>query len=174
MWTKVLSRPKKVLWPPGVNLTPNQTDMGMQPWWMTCSVVTWLVFLRNTKKICGDAQQVDLWMQLPGAGSRPALWSVTHRIHEFGELRKVVPPAGMNHLIQQIGSMGRRGVYVSAIIVLVLWEFLRNSVGLSVARPYPMQDMMHILLGTKLSISLLNTVENSILYRWNRAGSRVG
>lgn len=40
-----------------MNLTPNHTDRGMQPWWMTCNVVTWLVFLRNTKKICND-----LWM----------------------------------------------------------------------------------------------------------------
>lgn len=34
---------------PGANLRPNHTDMGMIPWWITCSVDTCSFFLRSTK-----------------------------------------------------------------------------------------------------------------------------
>ena len=47
MWTKVFKRAKKVLWPPGANFKPIQTENGIIPWWVTWSVDTcWFFFLR--------------------------------------------------------------------------------------------------------------------------------
>ena len=47
MCTKVFKRAKKVLWPPGANFMPIQTENGIIPWWITWSVDTcWFFFLR--------------------------------------------------------------------------------------------------------------------------------
>lgn len=45
---------------PGVNLTPNHTLMGMQPWWITWRVDTCSNFLWRTKKNCRKNVQVRI------------------------------------------------------------------------------------------------------------------
>lgn len=67
--TKVLRKPKNELWPPendnlqdhhqlmvaatlpGVNFTPNHTDIGIIPWCITCNADTWSYFFLSTKKM---------------------------------------------------------------------------------------------------------------------------
>lgn len=57
---KSSAHPKLVLFLlPGVNLTPNQTDIGITPWCITWSVDMWLFFFLSTKKIFKISKSVS-------------------------------------------------------------------------------------------------------------------
>lgn len=88
---------------PGVNLTPNHTDIGMQPWWITCNIDTWSFFFLNTKKIYKDDDQ---WINLEWGNK--FLWDgvfdlfqsiiFTYRVHEFRKFGEIIPPTSVHHL----------------------------------------------------------------------------
>lgn len=92
---------------PAKNLTPNQTLMGMMPWWMTWSLEMCLSFFRSTKNICSmrhslgrpaeHAHGRGRWSSTPGGECVHGVLAVTHRIKELCELGEVVPPASGGH-----------------------------------------------------------------------------
>ena len=105
MCTNVFSNPKKVEWPPGVKRTPNQTLIGIIPWWTTCRSEMCSSFLRSTKKNCffclkRQKKQNDFQSKKFVKFVNEALNS-TYSVKKLGEFREVVPPASVHHLNRQ-------------------------------------------------------------------------